>query len=56
MEAPWPVWAALLAFMTILWTIPIWRQEKATPLTSPDDLGVRISRGQPSLLHFYSNF
>ena len=55
-EAPWPVGAALLAFMTILWTIPIWRREKATLLASADDLGTRISRGQPSLLHFYSNF
>ena len=56
MEAPWPAWAALLTFMAILWTVPIWRREKATPLASADDLGPRIRDGRPSVVHFYSDF
>jgi hypothetical protein len=56
MEAPWPLWAALVASMAILWTVPIWRREKATPLASADELGKRVAGGRPSLVHFYSDF
>jgi len=56
MEAPWPLWAALAACMAMLWSVPIWRREKTTPLASADDLEQRIRSGQPSLLHFFSDF
>jgi hypothetical protein len=56
MDAPWPWWAALVACMAILWTVPIWRRGKATPLVSVDDLELRIRGGRPSLLHFFSDF
>jgi hypothetical protein len=56
MEAPWPLWAALFACIAIIWTVPIWRREKATVLASPEDLGKRVRGGQPSLVHFYSDF
>ena len=55
-EAPWPAWAALVMFMAILWTVPIWRRERTTPLASADDLRQRIRNGQPTLVHFFSDF
>ena len=55
-QAPWPVWAALVAFMAVLWTVPIWRKEKATPLASANDLDRQIKSGRPSVVHFYSDF
>ena len=56
MEAPWPLWAALVASMAVLWTVPIWRREKTTPLASADELGQRIRGGRPSVVHFFSDF
>ena len=56
MEAPWPLWAVLVAAIAVIWTVPIWRREKATALASPDDLGKRVRGGRPSLVHFYSDF
>jgi hypothetical protein len=56
LEAPWPIWAALAACMAILWTVPIWRREKATPLASADDLGERIRGSRASVVHFFSDF
>ncbi len=54
--APWPAWAALAACAAILWTVPLWRREKATALVSADDFGARLRGGRPSLVHFYSDF
>jgi hypothetical protein len=56
LEAPWQAWGALLASIAIIWTVPIWRREKATALASPEDLGQRVRGGRPSVVHFYSDF
>jgi len=56
LEAPWPAWAALVASIAIIWTVPVWRREKATGLASPEDLGARVRSGRPSVVHFYSDF
>jgi hypothetical protein len=56
MNAPWPLWALLVAVIAIIWTVPIWRREKATALTSPEDLSARVRAGLPSVVHFYSDF
>ena len=56
LAAPWPVWAGLIAFMAVIWTVPIWRRQKPTPLRSPDDLDAQVRAGCMSLLHFYSDF
>ena len=56
LAAPRPAWAALVAFMALIWTVPIWRRQNPTPLRSPDDLDARLRAGCMSLLHFYSDF
>jgi hypothetical protein len=50
------VWAVLVAMMGVIWTVPIWRRQKPTPLRSADDLDAQLRAGRISLLHFYSDF
>ena len=56
MQAPWMAWVALVASMAILWTLPVWRRQKASAFASAEDLGQRLGGGRPSILHFYSDF
>lgn len=56
LAVPWPAWAALIAFMALIWTVPIWRRQKPTPLRSPEELEAQMRTGRISLLHFYSDF
>ena len=37
MAAPWPAWVALVAAIAVIWTVPIWRRQEATALSSADD-------------------
>ena len=54
--APWPAWVALLIPILVIWTVPIWRRQQATALSSADDFQQRLRAGRISLLHFYSDF
>ncbi|MGH9786932.1 MAG: hypothetical protein ACRD88_22400 [Terriglobia bacterium] len=56
LAAPWPAWAALIAFMAAVWTVPVWRRQKATGIRSPEELQSRLRAGRISLVHFYSDF
>ena len=56
MAAPWPAWAALILAILVFWTVPIWRRQEATALSSADDFQQRLRAGRISLLHFYSDF
>jgi hypothetical protein len=42
--------------MAGIWTVPIWRRQKATPIRSADELSAQVRAGRISLLHFYSDF
>ena len=56
LAAPWPAWAALVAMMAVIWTMPVWRRQKATGIRSPEELQDRLRAARISLLHFYSDF
>ena len=55
-EPPWPAWAALGAAIAVIWTVPVWRRQNATALSSADDFQQQLRAGRISLLHFYSDF
>ena len=55
-EAPWPAWVVLVTVIAVIWTIPVWRRQKETALSSADDFQQQLPAGRISLLHFYSDF
>ena len=55
-DAPWTLWAALVAAMGIIWTVPIWRRQKPSLLRSVEEIEQQLRGGKISLLHFYSDF
>ena len=55
-DASWTLWAALVAAMGILWTVPIWRRQEPSPLRSVEEIEQQLRGGTISFLHFYSDF